>query len=150
VERVVRPLIVGEAPGAGDGPVLAGRCGEKLAEFAGVGSYAELAARFDLRNLLDVRAEREGRGDFFPPSAALQAADVLRACLSKDDRVVLLGGRVARAFGVARYGFFRWYDLDSARAVTIPHPSGVNRLYNDEIVRERAAKALRPLSRRSR
>lgn len=58
-------------------------------------------------------------------------------------RFVLLGKRVAAAFGVGHVDFYRVVRLAVGTAVVIPHPSGRNLLLNSPETRERIGRALR-------
>jgi hypothetical protein len=52
----------------------------------------------------------------------------------EEDLVLMLGAKVCRAFGVMKPSWLEVYDLDYARTmqgVAVPHPSGLNRWYND-------------------
>lgn len=66
-----------------------------------------------------------------------------------DERVVLLGGKVARAFTATALELYRWYSVVSAADgrvwwyARVPHPSGRNRLLNDGDERGRMARFLR-------
>jgi hypothetical protein len=59
--------------------------------------------------------------------------------------IIVLGRRAARAFGVRDWPFYetRHYHLSCTRLVVLPHPSGLNRLYNSPDVRDRASVVLR-------
>jgi hypothetical protein len=45
---------------------------------------------------------------------------------------VLLGRRVAAAFGLASAPYLEWTEARGRTWVVMPHPSGVNRWWNDE------------------
>lgn len=135
-------LIVGEAPGRGGGHVLAGRCGALLCAAAGLGSYAELVRAARLENLLAFYPGREGRGAAFPRATAAVAARRVLVNLEPASTIVMLGHRVAGAFGV-RADYFAWVRLGSSRAAVFPHPSGLNRYWNVPENRRRASVFLR-------
>lgn len=61
-----------------------------------------------------------------------------------DRRVLLLGTRVARAFDADTWPIFEWRPLLGwgAEAARIPHPSGLNRAWNDVDVRTQAREFL--------
>lgn len=66
------------------------------------------------------------QGDYWDAGKARLVAHL--APVADFDRVVLCGRRVASAFG-----FSRWSMLHSVeRFMLVPHPSGMNRLWNDE------------------
>lgn len=138
-------LMVGEAPPAAMGSCLplfphpstssAGR----LLKLSGLTPGVYLG-RFYRRNLFDV---------YQPWSvvAAREKADAIRAWARTlgNLRVVLMGQKVTEAFGLA--GFFsrveEFHPDDEGgftqHWVSIPHPSGNNRLYNRDDVRRAAA-----------
>ncbi len=58
-------------------------------------------------------------------------------------RFVLLGRRVARAFGCRDLPFLRLAIVWDNNVLVVPHPSGLNRIYNDPAERARIGTALR-------
>lgn len=95
---------------------------------------------FEARNLLTrypgkIRRERsEGPSDRFPWTRARRAAKQMTSTLAGRD-VVIVGARVARCFGLVAnvVGYLKWFhdaELD-ARVAIMPHPSGLNRWWND-------------------
>jgi uracil-DNA glycosylase len=138
-------VLVGEAPSRSSDPKrpFDGWSGRKLAEYAGFGGYEELAANARLVNVLQ-RWPGEGfageKGSRFPIARARRAAKRLE--FERFDHVVLVGTRVAAAFGISFGDFFSWkilprgtfdpkYGRDLVWFTCIPHPSGCNRWYND-------------------
>ena len=94
-------MIIGQAPGRqGTGEPLSGKAGRRLAALCGLDLDAYLA-RFQRVNLLPVFPGKAGKGDRFPLPPAREAARALLPTL-EGRRVVLLGGRVAAAFGLHR------------------------------------------------
>ncbi len=128
----MRPLIVAQAPSSGSDPKepLSGASGRRLALLCGVDHAAFLAA-FERRNLIDHYPGKLGKGDAFDKVAARFAACNLTARLGQR-RTVLLGGNVARAFHFD-HPVLTWVDEvgDDALVALCPHPSGVNRWWND-------------------
>jgi uracil-DNA glycosylase len=126
------PLIIGQAPGVNGCPEpLAGRCGRRLADLAGL-SLEHYLARFERMNLLAVFPGKDGKGDAFPQDQARDAAiHVIGTGVMLNRRTVLLGQGVAAAFGVAvsECDNLRWYGARSQIAIC-PHPSGINRWWN--------------------
>lgn len=128
-----RALIVGEAPNRTGDPKRAidGRCGARLAEFAGIpiGEFRKLFARV---NLLDAwPGPSVSKGSAFPMAVAREEAARLSRRFVRERFVILLGHRVAAAFSL--YGdYFQVYRLGWSDVVVVPHPSGVNRWFNDE------------------
>lgn len=54
----------------------------------------------------------------------------------------MAGKRVAKALALPDV-YFRWFGFDGHALVVVPHPSGVDRLYNDPVVRFQAGMCLR-------
>jgi uracil-DNA glycosylase len=149
--RFVRPaprvLLIGQGPSrrrprgarAFDGP----GAGAHLAKLAGV-PQAELLRRVRAVNLLKTWRGKAGKGDRFPMAAARRAAAKLYSSklYHEADVVVFVGDAVARAFGVGRLKpcgiYWGW-------AAKLPHPSGVNRWYNEQANRDLASRFLRDL-----
>lgn len=151
-----RPLILGEAPSrSGDRYwmcPLSGAVGERLARWAGVepdpdGSrygrwYWPLVEVFELRNLLERYPGPAGRGAALPTGPARQAwVDLLPELTGRT--VVLLAARIPAVAGLPTY-FYAWQRPSwCARAVVLPHPSTLNRIYDDPDAHTRAATVLR-------
>ena len=120
---VAQVIIVGEAPSSRPGPVLGGAAGKRLAELAGV-PEADLRARCALVNLLPVcpPLRPSGKGRTFDADAAGRAALLLYR-IHPGARWVLLGRRVARAFGLNPPSPV-W---PAETVLVLPHPSGIVR-----------------------
>jgi hypothetical protein len=162
MRRDVRKLLlVGQAFGpsiARDGPdfsekfvaryALTGRAGRRLAGLAGM-TMNEYLRGFERTNLIRRYPGSAGRGDAFPMPEAKVAAMMLRRELG-GKRVVLLGRKVAEAFGYGKAEWFAW-NRGFARGVefawaVFPHPSGVNHWWNDFEYVRRAEKFMRGLA----
>lgn len=134
----MRPVLIGEAPCRGKNRApLDGPAGDRLARMAGM-DRAELLERFDAVNLLGRWPGAAGKGAAWPMAAARRAAvrKPLRGV------VVLLGGRVAGAYGLGGLGWWSWVRGGRYAAAVIPHPSGVNQLYNSPEARRAAGAVL--------
>lgn len=137
-----RPVLIGEAPGPsredGDEP-LSGRWERRMARVCSAAETDDEAEawlqQFERRNLLAYYpGSVEGEdGSLFPPDLAAEAADGLREEL--EGRLVLLAGkRVARAFGLSKPDYFEPLPrapAPGAVAWVVPHPSGINRWWNE-------------------
>jgi len=155
---------VAEAPGEPGSRLEGGRVldsrtrsGRRLAELLGV---EEVADRFLALNLVDRWPGRTAHGSAFPAGLARKNAVEIFGSLPVDVDLVLVGRRVARAFGVSN-AYLRWTQVSQRqtadgrttsevlhrRAVVIPHPSGVNRWWNDPKNEARARRFLRGLAR---
>lgn len=129
--RRPRVLLIGEAPSRTSDPLrpLSGRCGEALAELAGV-STSDFRRRFALANVLSRWPGSSGaKGTAWRLVRARLEAARLAGRFVPGRTVVLLGKRTALAFGV-RAGYFEQTPVGRATAVVVPHPSGINRWYN--------------------
>ena len=131
----MRPLLVGQAPSRTSDPRRPLEGKGAPARLAGLlGMRAEdLNRSFRRMNVLDEWPGRCGKGDAFPAGLAREAAKKVRL----RGRVVFLGKGAARAFGF-RGEFLGWSDFGGSRAAIFPHPSGVNRWFNDAGNRRRA------------
>jgi hypothetical protein len=139
--RPGRALLVAEAPCRGRNRTpLDGGAGDRLARHAGLADRSELLEAFDAWNLLGRWPGGAGKGSRWPAERARRAAarHPLRGV------VVLLGGRVARAYGMHRLALWRFHELPRARGLVavIAHPSGVVRTYNEERHRMAAGRVL--------
>jgi uracil-DNA glycosylase len=128
----MKPLIIGQAPGIGyaERPEpVAGRCGGRLAALCGL-SLDEFLSRFDRENLVPYFPGRLITGDRFV--GRVEARDLAERFRSAvvDRRVVVLGFSTATAFRLTHpaFTFARHWGGEFAFC---PHPSGVNRWWND-------------------
>ncbi len=127
-----KPLIVGEAPSKNEVTErpIEGRIGRRLARCCGL-TLEEFIERFDRVNLLHVRQDTKEKGFEFDRYAGIAAARTLFNAFYPGQRVLLLGHRVRDSFGVVNKEYFEEFYLGSAKAYVLPHPSGVNRWWND-------------------
>lgn len=144
-----RVVLMGEAPPAKHdvnvGEPLSGRSGRILADCCGVDLWAFMQA-FERRNLLRAfpGLAPGGKGTLWPKDLARDAARrVIAERLLEGRRVVFLGGRVLDAFAswvplLRNQERLRWVDLGAFEVAVAPHPSGVNRWWNDWRHREQA------------
>jgi hypothetical protein len=87
--------------------------------------YMALTERY---NVLRRWPGKNGKGDHFPMRLAKTNARRL-ALGFVGRRVILLGRSVAKAFGL-NVGYLKWVNIGFDVAV-VPHPSGVNRWWNE-------------------
>jgi hypothetical protein len=115
----VKPLLVGEANPYGADPYFAlyplpeNASGGRLARILGLSEQRYLEA-FDRRNLCPTAW-----------SMKVARAEAAKILAEPERPVVLLGAKVAKAFGLPYAPFTR-----SARLFLLPHPSGLNRIWN--------------------
>lgn len=149
----MRIQFVGQAPSQEtDGqPPFTGKCGVFLANLLGL-TQKEMLEQHDFINVLDHWPGRGVGGDKFPLIQAKTAARDKLEMLREKPVVILLGNNVARAFGATQFRYFTYYEIRNPvnpsdiivkRMAVVPHPSGVNRLWNIPGNRETASKFLR-------
>lgn len=133
----MKPLLIGQAPGPNTDPEqpLSGRCGARLAEMCGV-DLPTFLRTFERVNLVRKHPGKAGKGDAFPMDAARKTAIDLLLFGKLNRTVVVLGGKVAKAFGFPSTGleFFRWNQIDGSPLIRLafaPHPSGISLWWND-------------------
>ena len=129
----MKPLIVGMAPGHGDSSKpIEGRIGRHLAQLSGM-PYEEFLERTERVNLVEHDVPRGS----WPTEEARARAKVLVQLFVPKRIVLLLGRPVAQAFGLGALDYFsptRASLLGSsspAIVYVVPHPSGLNRWWND-------------------
>ncbi len=141
-----RALLVGASPAPTDSPgspaglALTGRPGRVLWEcLAASGATREKYSpdRF-LAVFRTVNLFLDYPGEWDRAAARDRAVDTRLA-----EVTVLLGRDVATAFGLGRLAYFRQADVGGSTVTLLPHPSGLNRLYNDETIRSRVGDSLR-------
>lgn len=122
--------------------MLVGESGYRLATWAGL-SPAEFRERARLVNVYRELPPRWGR-PFARGRAEELAVDAERAGA---ERVVLLGERVAAAFDYTAPPF-EWHPtamLPTQLVALVPHPSGLNRYWNEPVNRRLVERFLRRL-----
>jgi hypothetical protein len=139
-------VLIGQGPSRTGDPAapLAGRLGRKMSKLMGIG-FDEYLAKFERRNVLRKWYGKASKGDVFPMLVARKRARRMRKSLA-GKRVVFLGKKTAEAFGI-RERYMKWIDASDFVAVVFPHPSGVNRWWNDPANVENAKTFLRKLVR---
>jgi hypothetical protein len=149
--------LIGEAPSkSGDryhhfplsGAVAERLCGlSSIEPLAGESRYGQftwaLYECFECHNLF----ERYADATPWSAPAARERAGALRDEVALDrmticSTFVLLGRRVAAAWPIEA-DFYEWVDWCGARVVVLPHPSGLNRMLNDEDHRAKSGFVLR-------
>lgn len=95
----------------------------------------ELQRRWHFENVLKAYPGRRegGVGDHFPMAEARPAAAALMSEWLGGDRVVFCGRLVAEAFDFDGQCWFEWEAFGRVVAAMIPHPSGLNRSWNDSV-----------------
>lgn len=154
-----QPLLIGQAPARGlrrgSRAFAAGGSARHLAKLAGV-TLDELHSRVTAVNVLRRWPGKSAKGDRFPIDSARRAARRMMtgtdygAC----DRVIFAGQGVVRAFArnpkwarelIAQPCVWLASAFDVRAYAYLPHPSGVNRWYNEQSNRDLASRFLRDL-----
>lgn len=147
------PALIGEAPSrTGDYYYhfpLSGAVARRLCGLAGIpplpgeSMYGRwtwaLYECFDCYNVFERYAEAT---PWDRTRALVRASEIGDEIKVKSDAVVLLGRRVQAAFG-HESDFYEWVDHGWFRVASIPHPSGLNRLLNDDHHRRMCGVTLR-------
>lgn len=150
---MIRPLIIGQAPARGNDGLLpfAGRSGARLAYLAGVGTSGDdLPAHFVLTNLLDRYPGKQGsKGDRFDKALGKERAEEIMRVLENPDRysrwVIFMGKTVARAFGFRHHPYLVSWSWNQHSFIIFPHPSGINRWWNDPANEAQASRILKEI-----
>lgn len=133
---------------------LVGESGHFVARVAGL-DFPTYCAAFERRNLLDRWPGSNGKGSDFPLQKARFAAVRLLPTLH-GQHAVLLGKRVARAFWIED-DYLHWNEhvyrpegepakvVASFHAAILPHPSRINRWWNEPENERRARRFLRQI-----
>lgn len=137
-------VLIGEAPGAETirghpERALLGSTGANLASIAEWSweEYVEKTERYNL--FLDPQP-------MWYFKRAFAAARELERQL-EGRTIILLGAKVATAFEVLREPNYEWLHEDWANVAKVPHPSGRNRMWNDDEERAKAYEFLKDLLR---
>jgi len=127
-----KPLIIGEAPGKHGDPrtPIEGRIGARLAEWCGL-PFDEFLTTFQRINLLEVQPQDSGKGTDFNVRAAGKVARAMQYLFEPGQVVIVLGKRAGAAFGFTNIEYFQKATLNGAAVYVVPHPSGVNRWFNE-------------------
>lgn len=139
--RRSRIILIGQAPGPTGPPpgrpLVGGRSGTFMQSLTGCQTLKDYIKHFETMNVLDWYPGRApgGKGDRFPMTEARVAArDKLPQLLGR--KVVFCGSGVAEAFdAVEPIAPFTWmmrlHAAASFQWAMVPHPSPVNRFWND-------------------
>jgi len=143
-------LIVGQGPsksGLGQ-EALTGlkKSGGALAKLFGL-APEQLHARADCINLLSQWHGKSSKGDKFPLKMAQKTAQAILNSWKNYDHIILLGSNVAKAFGFHQLPLLTWTEIEpcGCKLAIVPHPSGINRWYNDAANKRAATSFLREL-----
>lgn len=133
-------LFIGQAPSkeTEGKPPFVGRAGALLASLMDT-TQEKMLEENDFINVLNFWPGKGIGGDKFPMDQATEAAKKIVPQL-RGRIVILLGSNVARAFGVKSFKYAEYYEIRNPdrpseilvpTIAVIPHPSGVNRYYNN-------------------
>jgi uracil-DNA glycosylase len=133
--------LVGQAPSRSGDPSkpLAGPNGRKIARLAGMSHDELIACR--RRHLNPRYSGKPGKKSAFDHAQGnMNAADVLMDW--RVERIVLLGKNVARCFGFRDLPFLAEISVYGRRFLIFPHPSCINRWWNERRNEQRARQLL--------
>jgi uracil-DNA glycosylase len=143
-------LFVGQAPSRRSDEPLDGKTGAAIAKLLGI-PHVEFLARFQRLNLNRklVGRSKTGRADPYDRNEGeLRAAGI---AASETPRIVLLGRHVATSFGLTFDPLMIRREKNLAETINryliLPHPSGLNRWWNDPRNRRAAQRKLRRFCR---
>lgn len=138
----MKPLLVGQAPGqhiVDPDTALGGRSGARLASLCGL-SIEDFLERFERVNLVDYFPGKAGKGDAFPLDIGMRKADEIMADPANSGRhIVVMGGAAMMLFRLTGPSL-TFAPHAGALYAWCPHPSGVNRWWNDSDNKIRARK----------
>jgi len=144
-----RVVFIGQAPARSDHKAKfgssSGRAQKRLGALCGL-SAEEFRSGVGWVNLLSRWPGKNGKGDAFDFVKARHQAWKLNLLFKDGQRVVFLGRNVCRTFNAETLE-----PLSSVLSITgtrfwhVPHPSGVNRWWNDPAHRRSAAAVLRTI-----
>ena len=127
--------------------------GERIANVSGLLDWEDYLTSFERRNLLARWPGRDGKGSAFPLEKARPLAMGTLSYIHRRD-VIFVGRRVAAAYFIEQ-PYLEWRPhvfhaegnvdsvLASFRAAILPHPSRINRWWNDPENERRARTFLR-------
>lgn len=129
-------LMIGENPGLSGDPeaTLEGSVGKRLATYAGL-DWRDYLDRTERRNLFPVYVDPWPRDE-----ARDRAQRAFPYLIGR--RTILLGQRVADAFEF-HWPLLNWVEVGGVTVAIVPHPSGLNRWWNDADNRSQARRFLR-------
>ena len=115
------------------------RIWQMLSEKTGC-SRGQYCRAFDRRNVLDSR-------EWDPGAAREQSQGLWESLVGRE--VAVLGQSTRAVLWLPAADPLLWMETHGVRWFLLPHPSGLNRWYNDELNREMAALRLEEMYRRS-
>lgn len=131
--RISSIIFVGQGPSKDGDPYapLEGRIGERIGELLGITNFPESFSRINLNS--EWIGKAGGKGDIFDRTEGIRTASVLLR--GSWTRYVLLGKVVAECFNVTQAGsppvFLSTVTHGVKSFFLLPHPSGINRWWNN-------------------
>jgi len=136
-----RVLFVGQAPGSKNSQPFVGRSGCRLAAFLDV-TVEDMFAKHNFVNLVDQWQGKVGKGDAFKVERGVDLNAKIADAVGMSVAVVFCGSGVAKALKITQ-PLLDKFEYGGKPAMVLPHPSGVNRWWNDMQKRKGAIKRLR-------
>lgn len=144
----MKTILIGQAPSrtSDPGEALSGRSGERLAALCGLDLPTFLDA-FERHNVLPYWPGKDGKGDRYTPAEIRHRAELI-ASVIRGRKVVVLGIINARVLSIT-WPMFWFRPHCGALFAWAPHPSGINRWWNDVLNVSLAEAFWRELARES-
>lgn len=143
-------VFVGQAPSKDTvkGEAFSGRSGQTLANLLRM-PKAVFLSKVRRINLVDSYPGKKGKGDAFPlPTARMKALLLTERYIRKRALFVFVGKNVAKAFSIKGEYFESGVVAGRLRWTLMPHPSGINRWWNEPENRRKAARAFNNIRRK--
>ena len=135
-------VLIGQAPSRTGDPSRP-LASNKLAALCGL-TKKEYLRKFRRLNIFDAWPGKNGKGDAFPlAQARIRAAQLVKNLMH--ERVVFVGIKTAEAFSF-EFAPLKWQRFNNGAAAILPHPSGVNRWWNDPGNRKMASRFMRAIA----
>ena len=134
-------VLIGQAPSRTGKPSRP-LASAKLAAICGL-TTGQYLKKFRRLNVFNIWPGKNGKGDAFPLARARTRA----ARLAKNlicGQTVFVGIKTAEAFSF-KSAPLRWRKFNGGKAAILPHPSGINRWWNDPDNKKRAKRFMRAL-----
>lgn len=126
----MKTILIGQAPSrtSDPGEPLSGRSGERIAALCGL-DLPTFLDTFERYNVLPYWPGKDGKGDRYTAAEIRHRAELIHSFIA-GRKVVILGVINARVLSVT-WPMFSFRPHCGAQFAWSPHPSGINRWWND-------------------
>ena len=139
-------VLIGQAPSKTGDPSRP-LATDKLAAMCGL-TKKQYLGKFRRMNVFDAWPGKNGKGDVFPlASARVRAMRLVNKLTRK--KIIFVGIKTAEAFGF-KHAPLKWRRFNGGAASILPHPSGINRWYNDRSNVRQARRFMRTISKQAK